>query len=134
MKKKSIFKKWDIIIILVLILISFIPQIIFGVVKGNEYNRTYAVISINGDVYKKISLSEHFGQDEFRIESEYGINKISIKENQIIVLEASCADSVCMKQGYISKPGESIVCLPNKLIIEIKGDKVSSEEDIILSH
>ena len=37
------------------------------------------------------------------------------------VIEADCPDQLDVKQGYISKVGEVIVCLPNRLVIEIKG-------------
>ena len=36
-----------------------------------------------------------------------------------------------MNPEHIEKPGESLVCLPNKLMIEIKG---MAEDDIILSY
>ncbi|MPQ42999.1 NusG domain II-containing protein [Clostridium tarantellae] len=125
------FKKADIIIIIILIFISFIPQIVFNIIN-KDYDRIFAIITIDGNVNKKILLSEHIGKDEFVIESEYGINKILLKENEIAILQASCQDSVCINQGYISKPGENIICLPNKLMIEIRGNK--EEEDIILSY
>ena len=53
--------------------------------------------------------------------------KIDIGTNEIIVIngivymeKASCKNQVCVKTGEISKKGESIICLPNKVIIEIK--------------
>ena len=39
-----------------------------------------------------------------------------------------CPDKLDVKQGYISKVGEVIVCLPNKLVIEIKG--IDDERDV----
>ena len=47
---------------------------------------------------------------------------------------ANCNDALCVKQGNISKVGQTIICLPHKLIIEIKGDELDSKDDLILSH
>lgn len=125
-------KKWDIIIIASLVVLSFIPTIIFGVFVGNNYNRTYAEITIEGRFYKKIPLSEHSGVDTIDINTKYGSNHVEIIDNTIAITDATCSDSICINQKFISKPGESIVCLPNKVMIEIKGD--INDDDVIISH
>lgn len=50
----------------------------------------------------------------------------------ISIEDADCPDKICLKQGFINKPGQSIICLPHKLVIEIIGDtkeEKSSEID-----
>ena len=37
------------------------------------------------------------------------------------MIEASCPDQVCVRQRAVQYAGESIVCLPNKLIVAIEG-------------
>ncbi len=49
-----------------------------------------------------------------------GSNTIVIKDGQIFVANATCKNQVCVNAGKISKKGESIICLPNKVIVEIK--------------
>jgi hypothetical protein len=44
--------------------------------------------------------------------------------------EAECPDRSCVKQGKISKNKESIVCLPNKVIVEVSSNQ-HSEMDAI---
>jgi len=39
------------------------------------------------------------------------------------ILESNCPAKVCVHAGWISLPGETIACLPNKLLVEIKGEK-----------
>ena len=42
--------------------------------------------------------------------------------------EANCHDQLCVKQGRINKVGQSIVCLPNRVVITvISGDKDSMD-------
>lgn len=129
------FKKWDIIIIVILILISFIPEIIFGFVMGYNHDRIYAEITIEGDFYKSIPLSEHSGEEVIKIKKDNHFNKIMIRDSKVLMIDADCPDSLCVNQGKISEVGQSIVCLPNKVMIEIKGNKKEeNDDDVILSH
>ena len=51
-------KKWDIIIIVVLIYISFIPELIFGVMINPNYKSNYVELTFKGMFYKKVPLYE----------------------------------------------------------------------------
>lgn len=125
------FKKLDFIIIAVLMLLSFLPEIILSAKVGKGYENTYAEITISGDLYKTIPLSNHKGEEILEIKTKYGTNIIKIIDQKIGIIEADCSDKVCMNPEYIDKPGQSLVCLPHKVMIEIKG---IAEDDIILSY
>ena len=47
-------------------------------------------------------------------------NRIIIKDGCVLVEKASCKNQICVKHKKISNRGESIVCLPNKVTVEIK--------------
>lgn len=125
------FKKLDFVIIGVLMILSFLPEIIYGTTVGKGYDKTYAEITVNGEVYKTVSLSEHSGEDIFEVKTDEGINIIKVKDNKIGIIEADCPDQVCMNPEYIEKAGQSLVCLPHKVMIEVKG---ISDDDVILSY
>lgn len=125
------FKKLDFVIIAVLMVLSFLPEILLGASIGKGYNNTYAEITVAGKLYKNIPLSEHKGEETIELKTKDGINIIEIKDNKIGIIDADCPDKVCMYPEYIDKPGQSLVCLPHRVMIEIKG---KSEDDIILSH
>lgn len=114
------FKKWDIIIIVFLIVLSFVPELIFGIILDKHYNGTYAEITIDGKPYKKIPLSEHTGDEKIDIRTASGYNTLEIRDQSIKVIDADCRDKICEKSGFISDPGQLIVCLPHKLMVEIK--------------
>jgi hypothetical protein len=40
----------------------------------------------------------------------------------IRVLESKCPVKVCVHAGWAHKAGETIVCLPNRLLIEVEGE------------
>ena len=130
----SALKKLDIIIIVFLLILSFTPHLIFSKMLSKNYSSTYANIKTSGKVYDNIELSSFKGEKTIVISTEHGNNTIFIKDNTIKIIEADCKDSLCIKQGVISKVGETLVCLPNELVIEIKGDESDSSNDLILSH
>ena len=125
------FKKSDFVIIAVLMILSFLPEIILGASVGKGFSNTYAEITISGKLYKTIPLSKHKGEETIELKAKNGVNIIKIKDNKIGIIEADCPDKVCMNPEYIQKAGESLVCLPHKVMIEIKG---TAEDDIILSY
>jgi hypothetical protein len=125
------FKKWDIVVIILLIVLSFVPQIIFGVIMGKHYNGTYAEITVDGKFYKKIPLSEHTGVDELEIKTKYGYNIIKVSAQSIQIIDADCKDKICVKTGILSKPGQSTICLPHKLMVEVKSYDNKENNDII---
>jgi hypothetical protein len=47
--------------------------------------------------------------------------KIEIKDGAIRVAESDCPKGVCKHAGWVRTPGRSIVCVPNRVIIELKG-------------
>lgn len=59
-------------------------------------------------------------------------NLVHIKGGKVSVSAASCKNQVCVRHGSISKSGESIVCLPNRLIVTIE-DKSGGDYDSITS-
>lgn len=128
------FKKWDIIIIILLICLSFTPELIFGIMMGKNYTGTYAEVTLDGKPYKKILLSEHRGDEEIEVKTKYGYNTIQIKDDSIGIIDSDCPDKICVKSGFISKPGDLSVCLPHKLMIEIKNSNNEKDTDIIPVH
>ena len=61
------------------------------------------------------------------VNGDNGETEIEIKKSKVRVLSSTCKNKDCIKRGTIEREGESIVCLPNKVVILIKG---SGEEDI----
>ena len=56
-------------------------------------------------------------------------NTVEIKDGKVSVSEASCKNQICVKHSSISHSGESIVCLPNRLVVRIDSRDGDSEKD-----
>lgn len=93
-------------------------------------SNNYLSVMVNGKEIKKIEFSDEMIGKTFEIETEFGRNVLEIGDHTARVIEADCPDKLDIKQGEISKPGQVIVCLPNRLIIEYKSDDVDEEEII----
>lgn len=115
---------WDVIIILMLIAISLLPIGVFSYFQAEKVDKSstfVAVISQNNEVIKRMPLTGHVGKETFDIKiNEHKTNTIEIIDESIRIKGATCSDQVCVRTNFISKPGETIVCLPHKLLIEIK--------------
>lgn len=89
---------------------------------GEDTSRPVARITVNGTVVNEIDLNSNSLPQTFTYEGAGGFsNTIVAEQGRIRVESAGCPDQVCVQQGWISDGTVPIVCLPNKLIIEIKG-------------
>ena len=83
---------------------------------------TVARVTLDGAVVEEIDLSSVKESYTFTVEGPGGFsNTIQVEPGRIRVAEAGCPDQVCVDQGYIADGTVPIVCLPNRLIIEIVG-------------
>lgn len=113
------------VLILTLISLGFIKK------QGLSNEDKYVSIQVGGQEVERIIFDPAVVGKRIPIESQYGYNLVEIGDEEVRVIEASCPDKLDVKQGTISKIGESIVCLPNKMLIEIKGLSNNSHLDTI---
>ena len=85
------------------------------------------VVTVDGKTYGTYSLYEDVSVD---VNSEMGYNKLVIKDRKAYVAEASCPDGICAADRPISYGGQSIICLPNKVVIEIRSSHDGGSEII----
>ncbi|MDD3705993.1 MAG: NusG domain II-containing protein [Clostridiaceae bacterium] len=122
-------KKGDLIIIVILA-VALISWFIINN-PGTVENERQIVIETNGDLYKAITMEEGMEQQEFHIELENGkYIDIVVDENGAYVKDVVCPDKVCQKTGLINRVGQSIVCLPNRVVIYIEGQEESEIDGI----
>ena len=75
-------------------------------------------VQIDGKVVMELPLSE-----DTRIVLGGGAhtNTLVIEGGKARVAEASCPDRICVRKGAVQYAGESIVCLPHKLVVTVQG-------------
>lgn len=79
-------------------------------------------ITVAGDVYGTYSLS----QDQ---EISIGDTNICrIEDGQVSMIWADCPDQICVHTRAITSGGGTIVCLPNRIVLEITDDAGKNDD------
>ena len=86
-----------------------------------------AVITVDGDVRAELPLDK---SGIVPIETEWGYNIVTVEDGKVFVVEADCRDQICVDHKKIEKTGETIVCLPHKMVVEIIGGE--EEVDMVV--
>lgn len=90
------------------------------------------VILVDGEEVENILLKPGMEAVEIEAKDKSGnYNIIYISYDDVHIVDANCRDRLCIKQGSIRYPGQSIVCLPNKVVIKIIGEKADSPIDAV---
>ncbi|MBQ8403033.1 MAG: NusG domain II-containing protein [Clostridia bacterium] len=79
----------------------------------------YATVLVGGEVHSRHPLSR---DNLLEISTEYGHNRLKIENGKASIVYADCPDGLCVNHHPVSCAGESIVCLPNKLVVEIRDE------------
>ena len=103
-------KKGDIIIIITVLALTLAASALLLFGKGE--GRTVTVKENNKTVYKG-SLYEN------KVIELKG-NTVEIKDGAVTVIKADYKKQICVNHAAITEKGESIICLPNKVIAEIE--------------
>lgn len=122
--------KGDKVLIVFVILLAMVSTLF---IRRQAFSSTgkYISVQVNGKEIKKIIFDRKIIGNTIPVQTEYGYNLIEIGDEKVRVIEADCPDKIDVKQGYISRIGETIVCLPNKMVVEIKGLDKDTEIDIM---
>ena len=116
--------------ILVVLLLAFSAFIaIYFARLGTNTSGKYVSVQVNGEEIKKIQFSEELVGNTYVIQTEFGRNVLELGDDNVRVIEADCPDQLDVKQGAISRPGQLLVCLPNRLIVEIKTERENVNEE-----
>lgn len=85
------------------------------------------VVTVDGKIYKELPLSK---DTTLEIEGINGTNLLKIENGYADIIEASCKDSICVHAKKINHNEETIVCLPNKVIVKVQSNSDSGLDAI----
>ena len=116
-------KKNDLILIIIVIVIAAAAFLIHNFMGGD--NAGVVTVKVDGELKGTYSLLENQ-----EIEINGGSNILVIKDGEADMTWADCPDKLCVKQKSVSKNNENIICLPNKVIVEVESNE-NSEYDAV---
>lgn len=114
MDKRNFFTKKDLIIILAVLVLSALLFLLFSLyTKGQS---EYVQIIYEGEVIDTLPLDTDMEYSPVTNENIV----IEIRDSRARFKTSDCPDKVCVNTGWLSSPGQTAVCLPNKISIVIQ--------------
>ena len=117
----------DIILAVVIVLIVAAGLLLF--VFNREQGSTVSV-KIDGQEIASYPLSENREIPIKTGDNDEHINVLVIKDGKASISEADCPDKICVETRAVSYVGETVVCLPHKLVIEITNQNADGGIDV----
>ncbi|MBQ9460620.1 MAG: NusG domain II-containing protein [Clostridia bacterium] len=105
--------KRDIILIMALLLAGGLIALCVRLFSGGGQK---VEVRVDGRVTAAYSLNE---ERTVTVSGVGGSNVLSIKNGEACIIDADCPDGLCMKTGAIKYTGQSIICLPHRVVVEI---------------
>lgn len=86
---------------------------------------TMVEIRVSGQTTQRFSLLEN---REYEIQGVGGHNLLVIENGEAWIEDADCPDALCRGMGKIHMAGQSVVCLPHEVVVEIIGESAGTDE------
>ena len=123
--RKSSKVKNDIIFIAMLLALIVVLDAVYIFSRGEGDTVT---VTVGGELYGEYPLSE---DRTVEIKNGDAVNLLIIEGGKAFVGSASCPDGICVSHKPISRDGESIICLPNEVVVTVR-KKSANTPDIIV--
>lgn len=107
-------KKADFFFITVLTILGIILTMIIYLPRTSSGN--YVEVRLNGEKTAAYPLDTERTET---IHTDNGTNTFQIQNGTVTMTQADCHDRTCVSMKSISRSGETIVCLPHKLVLEV---------------
>ena len=120
-------KKQDVILVGGVLVICLTAYLFLHVILPEEGSKV--VIWVDGEKISEVSLKE---DGEYTIDAGNGKKDVlKIENGQAKMLLADCPDHLCLHQPAIFHGGETIVCLPLKIVVEVVSDEEQKIDAIV---
>ncbi len=74
------------------------------------------VVEADGNIIYVVSLKE---DQTLHVQTEYGTNDVRVEDGKVFVEEADCPKQICVNTAPISGVGQTIICLPHRVVVSI---------------
>ena len=81
-----------------------------------------AQIFVDGKLYASYNLQNFTEEKEIEIKSEFGVNVLKLSHDGARMVSASCPDKRDVKDGKITKSGQTLICIPNRVMVKLLGN------------
>ncbi|MCD7843297.1 MAG: NusG domain II-containing protein [Clostridiales bacterium] len=120
--KTPLKKRYDLLLLAALVLVGLGLTAFVLLSRMNSASCGLTVtIRQDNEVVATLPLDE---DATYAVQGEDGgtTNLVVIEDSTVYMEEADCPDQLCVKQGKIRYAGDSLICLPNRVVVEISGE------------
>ena len=126
---RRVLTRGDKVLIMAVLLLALAG--IAGALRGlPAAERVPAQVLVAGPAVRTVPLAGR--REEFRVTGPGGgYDVVQVDGTRVRVREADCPDKLCVKMGWISRPPQQIVCVPNHVVVRVIGGKPDDVDAII---
>ena len=92
--------------------------------RGAGAENAQVTVSQNGETVWQVHLAGT--ESTFAVAGDYPLT-VAVSGGKVWIAESTCPGGDCVARGTISRPGESIVCLPARVTVSITGGSGSAD-------
>lgn len=118
----------DVILIVSVLLVSAVALVYLFVFRKQGDT---VKVTVDGKLYGTYSLSQNHSENIHTGQNGEELNRFVINDGKVYMEKASCPDGICVAHRSVFRDGESIVCLPNRVVITVISDSSEESADIV---
>ena len=129
----------DLLVAAAIVALAVLCGLRFWLPQGQTDGPLTAVVTIDGQEADRFPVSQgepfkvrtYTNNGYTLVVSPAGDSPILSAPDGLCVLESDCPNQDCVRSGVISKPGQSLVCLPARIVIELQGSSGDGVDAIL---
>ncbi len=112
----------DIVLVCVILaLCATLPLIL----NANKNEENTVIVSVDGELTHELSLYE-----DTVFSPDGGHTYVTVNDGKAFISKSDCPDGLCMKMKKADSNGGSVICLPNRVSVAVKGQDATEGADV----
>ena len=122
---------FDGIVVLAVALLAIGTSVLFYGGLGSKDGDVTAVVLHYGEEVARVDLDQLDGEKQITIDGKYHLT-VTLTDDGAQVTHSDCPTQDCVRTGHVGRVGQSIICLPEQVVVKLEGSKQSGDPDLIL--
>lgn len=123
MTEKRIFTRYDILLIAGLLTVALLG---LGVIWYRAGGVDTVVAQVDGEEVLRAPLTD---DQRLSVDGPLGKTEIEIKDGRVRVVDSPCERKICVRAGWIHRSYQTIICMPNHVVIRLTGKRAAHKID-----
>lgn len=110
-------------VIILIVVLSLVGVAANSLLPAFRQEAAHAVVRVGGEVVRNIDLTDKSVHHKIQIEGPLGVSVLQVQDGNLRMISSPCPDKLCIKQGWVHKPGAALVCVPNEISVAVEGEQ-----------